>query len=501
MPEHVTLADRTIIDSMRERGYSSKLRLRNLTPGVIAAFIAAVIVLIATIVLGFRSVQSLYQTHESVALAYKTRIALDQVFTTLLNAETGERGYVITNNPSYLDPYTRARDAIDSNLTQMRGLMADDPDQQADFVRLTELVDRKLAELESVIKLRRDGTFSDAQAEVARHLGKTLMDDVRVVVDRMKVREDARLSARTVAAGRDYGAAQTTRIIGIGLGLVAVCVLFFVTVRFSADRRRSTEALERKQFELLETLRLKDEFAAVISHELRTPTNTIAGWSRMLEERAVKPERVSSAISAIARNADSLRQLVDDLIDTNQLVAGRMRLSIAEVDLDDVIQQAVDAVRLSADNKGVVLTRAASGNGRSTVRGDAVRLKQVVWNLLANAIKFTPAGGHVTVTLRETFHTFRVEVDDTGAGIDPEFLPHVFERFRQGQPGGRTGGMGLGLAIVRHLVELHGGTALARSAGLGRGAQFVIEVPRTARIRPQDSAEWENDMRAESPLP
>src|SRR5688572_14885970 len=175
--------------SMRGRGHASKLLLQSLTPGVLAAFIAAVIVLVATIVLGFRSVQSLYQTHESIALAYQTRVALDRVLATLLDAETGERGYVITNNPSYLDPYARAREAIDSNLAQLRGLMADDPDQQVDLAQLAELADRKLAELESVITLRRDGTFDDAQAEVAKHLGKTLMDDMRVVVARMEERE------------------------------------------------------------------------------------------------------------------------------------------------------------------------------------------------------------------------------------------------------------------------------------------------------------------------
>jgi signal transduction histidine kinase len=484
---------------MKEHVRASKPPLQNLTPGVFAAFTAAVVVLAVTVVLGYQSVQNLYRTHESIALAYRAQVALDQVLATLLNAETGERGYVITNNSSYLAPYYRARQAIDVNLAEMRTLMADDPEQQTDIILLTTLADRKLAELESVIALRRDGRFSDAQAEVARHVGKTLMDDMRTVVDRMEARENQRLRRRTIDAERDYGAAQSTRILGIGLGLVSVCVLFFVTVRFTADRRRSTEALERKQSELLETLRLKDEFAAVISHELRTPTNTIAGWSRMLEENAIRPERVATAIAAIARNADSLRQLVDDLIDTNQLVAGRMRLSIGEVNLTDVIQQAVDAVRLSAENKGVTLTRATNGSGRSTVRGDAVRLKQVVWNLLSNAIKFTPPGGHVTVSLTETPQSFRVAVDDTGAGIDPEFLPHVFERFRQGQPGAVTGGMGLGLAIVRHLVELHGGTVSAASAGPGRGAQFVIEVPRTERTRPQDSAVWENDLQAESP--
>lgn len=484
-----------------KRGHASRLLLQHLTPGVIAAFVAAVIVLIATIVLGFRSVQSLYRTHESVGLAYQTRAALDEVLATLLDAETGERGYVITNNPSYLDPYIRARQAIDSNLAQTRRLMADDPDQQADFMQVASLADRKLAELEMVIKLRRDGSFSEAQAEVAKHLGKTLMDDMRVVVARMVARENVRLRARTVAADRDYRAAQATGSVGIGLGLVSVCVLFVVTARLSAERRLSTAVLERKQSELLETLRLKDEFAAVMSHELRTPTNTIAGWARMLEEQAVKPERVSAAVAAIARNADSLRQLVDDLIDTNQLVAGRMRLSIGEVNLDDVLQQAFDAVRLSADNKGVALTRVTTGSGRGTVRGDAVRLKQVIWNLLSNAIKFTPPGGRVAVSLTEMPQAVRVEVEDTGSGIDPRFLPHVFERFRQGNPGVNTGGMGLGLAIVRHLVELHGGTALARSAGLGLGAQFVIELPRTPRAPIDEGAGWKNDLRAESALP
>jgi signal transduction histidine kinase len=147
-------------------------------------------------------------------------------------------------------------------------------------------------------------------------------------------------------------------------------------------------------------------------------------------------------------------------------------------------------VKLSAENKGIVLTHEMIGHNRSMVRGDGIRLKQVVWNLLANAIKFTPAGGHVTVSLSETSHTFRVRVADSGAGIDPEFLPHVFERFRQGQPGGAAGGMGLGLAIVRHLVELHGGTVRAQSDGVGKGAQFVIEVPRAARNRAQEDAMW-----------
>ncbi len=214
----------------------------------------------------------------------------------------------------------------------------------------------------------------------------------------------------------------------------------------------------------------------------------------MLEQQTVPPDRLDKAIGAIVRNSVSLRQLIDDLMDTSQLVAGRTRLAIAPVDLGDVVRDAIDAVRLSADNKGVALVDDVDTN-LTVVMGDAARLKQVVWNLLANAIKFTPAGGRVNIAVTADDRSVRIEVRDTGQGIEPEFLPHVFERFRQAVlPTGTQRGLGLGLAIVRHLVELHGGTVTVHSAGLLQGSTFVVSLP--ANITPRAAGEETSPMSA-----
>ena len=174
-------------------------------------------------------------------------------------------------------------------------------------------------------------------------------------------------------------------------------------------------------------------------------------------------------------------------MDTSQLVAGRTRLAIGRVDLGDVVRDAIDAVRLTADNKGVALVHDVDAN-LNIVTGDAGRLKQVVWNLLANAIKFTPTGGRVNIAVTAADRSVRIEVRDTGQGIESEFLPHVFERFRQaGLPAGAHGGLGLGLAIVRHLVELHGGTVTVYSAGLLQGSTFVVSLP--AGLTPEAAGE------------
>lgn len=241
----------------------------------------------------------------------------------------------------------------------------------------------------------------------------------------------------------------------------------------------ATRVAEMQQAQLREALNQKDDFVAIVSHELRTPVNTIVGWARMLADGTMRSNRSENAIAAIARSGDALRQLIDDLMDTNQLASGRMRLTIASLYFQDVVRDAVDTVRLSADNKGVVLTEAISSS-LPMIRGDAGRLKQVVWNLVANAIKFTPKDGCVDVRLTSRDTVLCLEIRDTGDGIDPAFLPHVFERYRQATSAQRHRGLGLGLAIVRHLVELHGGTVTAASSGLGHGSTFVVELPLAA---------------------
>ena len=227
-----------------------------------------------------------------------------------------------------------------------------------------------------------------------------------------------------------------------------------------------------------EANRLKDEFLAVLSHELRTPLNAILGWARILRAGTLGADDVPRAIETIERNAQAQAQLIEDLLDVSRIVSGKLRLEMRTVDVGEVIAEAIDTVRPTADARGVTLDAALSHTG--PVSGDAQRLRQVIWNLLSNSIKFTPQGGRVYVRAEQTGTTVRLSIADTGQGIDPDFLPHVFDRFRQGTTTGgaaRRTGLGLGLAIVRHLVEAYGGSVHAASDGLGKGATFTVELP------------------------
>jgi PAS domain S-box-containing protein len=222
----------------------------------------------------------------------------------------------------------------------------------------------------------------------------------------------------------------------------------------------------------------KDEFLAVVSHELRTPLTAILLWAKLLRSGHVTPNQQEVALGAIEHSATAQQQLIEDLLDISRLVSGRLRLEIRETDVVPVIQGAVDTVRPAAELKGVHLETHVNPR-LGNVRIDPDRVRQVVWNLVHNAVKFTPAGGQVTVSLHRTRESLRIEVKDTGQGIAPDFLPHVFERFRQADisPTRTHGGLGLGLAIARQLVELHGGRIDVESAGVGQGATFTVELP------------------------
>jgi signal transduction histidine kinase/ActR/RegA family two-component response regulator len=228
-----------------------------------------------------------------------------------------------------------------------------------------------------------------------------------------------------------------------------------------------------------EANRLKDEFLATVSHELRTPLNAVLGWARMLGSKHLPPERTAHAIATIERNAVALAHMIDDLLDLSRIVAGTFRLVLEPVDLVAVAQGALDAVRPLAATANVHLALSHSLAAITPICGDAGRLQQVLWNLLVNAIKFTPEGGCVDVFIESADEHVEVKVVDTGQGITPELLPHVFDRFRQGSgaPTQRHSGLGLGLAIVRQLVELHGGSVHAASEGEGRGATFTVSLP------------------------
>ena len=250
--------------------------------------------------------------------------------------------------------------------------------------------------------------------------------------------------------------------------LAAVAIENMRLLQFETRAREAAE----------EASRLKDEFLATLSHELRTPLTAILGWASMLRGGGLGEQNFKTAVEIIERNARTQQQIVDDILDVSRIITGQLRFDAEPADLRQVVEAAVDTVRHAAAAKGISLL-ADLDPGVGPVAGDPVRLQQVVWNLLANAVKFTPMGGEVRVRLERAGPHARVTVADTGAGMRADFLPYAFDRFRQGDQSTTRvhGGLGLGLAIVRHLVELHGGTVRAESAGEGRGSTFTVELP------------------------
>ncbi|HET9488939.1 MAG TPA: ATP-binding protein [Methylomirabilota bacterium] len=299
---------------------------------------------------------------------------------------------------------------------------------------------------------------------VARRIGRSVNDlvatadalsapvDTRVATD-TPITELARLGHTLVVAGRlirERGASLERQV---------------------AELRVAREAAEAGN-------RAKDEFLALLSHELRTPLNAVYGWARMLRDGQVGAEASPRALDAIVRNANAQVQLIDDLLDVSRVITGKMRLDVQSVDLKAVVENALDAVRPAAEGKRIRLQSVLDPRA-GPITGDPARLRQVVWNLLMNAVKFTDKGGRVQVHLQRINSHVEIVVSDTGRGIDPGLLPFIFDRFRQADSSStRThGGLGLGLALVKHLVELHGGAVVAQSGGDGKGATFIVKLP------------------------
>ncbi|MBD2180822.1 hybrid sensor histidine kinase/response regulator [Aerosakkonema funiforme] len=264
-----------------------------------------------------------------------------------------------------------------------------------------------------------------------------------------------------------------------GKSIGHVATIEDITDRKQAEEERTKllrEQIARQQAEAAN--RMKDEFLATLSHELRTPLNSILGWARLLRTRNFDEETTARALETIERNAKLQTQLIEDILDVSRIIRGKLRLNLCPFNLVGVIQAAIDAVSPQAEAKAIQLQTSLDPHPH-LISGDPNRLQQIVWNLLSNAIKFTPEGGKVDVKLEYRGSWVEVVVSDTGIGIDPDFLPYVFDRFRQAD--GKTtrlyGGLGLGLAIVHHLVDLHGGTVRAESQGEGQGATFRVKLP------------------------
>jgi len=538
-----------------------------------------------------------------VAHTYAVSSDLNACLGTLVDAETGQRGFLITGDDSYLAPYRASVSTIDTRMQHLADLTRDNPEQQTDIRELERLARVKLQELAHTIDVRQRDGFAAAEAIVATHQGKETMDAIRLVADRMLGRETVLLAVRNTSARRDSlvalwsGLVSTlialgavfvawrghnrriaareqaaqwiaderehlrVTLLGIGDGVITVDATGRVTMinpvaeqltglsSADAERRPLTEVfriineetrhevenpvsnvfrtgaiqglanhtlliaadgterpiddsaapirnthgeiigavlvfrdvtqrraderrLHRALLEARESVTMKDQFVAAVSHELRTPLNAIMGWGSMLERGVLPPEKVESSIAAINRNAKALGRLIEDLLESSRQLTGKIDLVTDRVDLVAVATEAVDAVGLAAANKGVTIDVVAAPV--PSIRGDADRLKQVLWNLLGNAIKFSTASSHVTLRVESYQDGVRISVIYQGAGIPATLLPYVFDRFSQGD---ERSGLGLGLAIAKHIVELHGGTIDAHSGGSGLGASFMITLP------------------------
>jgi PAS domain S-box-containing protein len=328
-----------------------------------------------------------------------------------------------------------------------------------------------------IIPAERHAEEDDVLAHIRRGEKIDHFETVRQTKDGRKLDISLTVSPIKDAQGRIIGASKVARDITL-------------RKRTDEDRERimAREKAARRTAE--EANRLKDDFLAMVSHELRNPLNSIVGWAGLLRSDKLDERTIARAVDAILRSARAQDQIISDLLDVARIVNGRLRLDIRPVQLVEVLESAIDAIRPAAEAKQVRV-QALLDPAASPLAGDPDRLRQVFWNLLSNAIKFTSKNGRIQIVSQRINSHIEVVVSDTGIGIEPQLLPYVFDRFRQGDSGSNrhSSGLGLGLAIVRNLVELHGGTARAESKGRGQGASFTVRLPTLIALRASDEEE------------
>jgi PAS domain S-box-containing protein len=573
-------------------------------------------ILLINALVSYRATRRLIDNERLVGHTHEVISELEDVMSTMDDAETGERGYLLTGEKSYLEPYQSAVSAIHARVEKLVRLTADNPNWQAHLPALEREISDRLDNLKSQIDRKKSGHADGARQIVMSDVGERQMDDVRHDIAGMESEENdllERQSEEAKASGRysfltDFvanliacgllssvsyvvvsdvnarkragealrqqrewlqvtlssigdaviatdtngdvtflnpvaesltgwkqeeaqgqslrrvfnimneqtretvenpalRAIQEGLIVGLANhtvliakdgtempiddsgapikgaeGKVIGAVLIFrdITERRLAEEERSALlASERTAREKAEAAsRSKDEFVAMISHEIRSPLNSILGWAQLLRRGKFDQAETERATEIIVRNARAQSQLIEDLLDISRVITGKLTLNVRSVELAQIIEAAMDSIRPAAEAKSIQL-QARIDSRDSLVSGDPNRLQQIVWNLLSNAVKFTPRHGRVEVSLRRVDSNFQITVSDSGVGISPEFLPFVFDRFSQADTTSerKYGGLGLGLAIVRHLVELHGGTAQADSPGEGQGATFTVTLP------------------------
>ena len=469
----------------------------------VLAFLALLGVLAAILAIGFisyRELSSVANYSARVERSYELLQTLDDLVHALSDTETNQRGYLLTEDPSYLTLYDGGVAQIKLTLTELHRLSAGEPATRDAVAHLESLAGAKLDELTESIHATQSGEPARALTNVEGK-GRRLMESFRHDAADLEGMQRRLLELRRQQEREARFFSEAVLVATIVLSLLLVAAAAAISQRFDERRRMlEKEIAERKRAEeYRESLliseraarseaeratRLKDEFVATLSHELRTPLNAIVGWASILR-RDRRNETLVQGVDVIERNAKLQAQMIEELLDMSRILSGKLLFELRQTSVVQVVDSAVAAVRPTADAKGVALTAhlAACRN----VNGDSARLQQVAWNLLTNAIKFTPRGGRVDIALRESRDQVEIIVTDTGQGIKADFLPFVFDRFRQADASTtrRHGGLGLGLSIVKSLVELHGGSVDVSSPGEGQGSTFVVRLPACSSALPE----------------
>lgn len=439
-----------------------------------------------------KAIRESERSQRAIGEAQGMRIEILALLKNYVDAETGQRGFLLTGEEKYLEPYQRAEEILAHDEHRLKSVLAPEHELKAMREMVKPQERAKLAELQRTIEIRRSQGLDAAIVEVKKDSGREAMNAMRVVLDELDKKEH-QITLTRLADAREQRKWVTFLSTAASLVLATALVgLFILTRRNLAERERlltvakqARDALRKSlaaervaHSEAIHANKLKDEFIAVVSHELRTPLNAIVGWTSLLREGATDEKELNEGLDTIDRNARAQAHLVDDLLDISRIVTGKVRLNIAEVNLRAIVVSVVDGLRPAATARGVAVTINSTAE-TAEVLGDSDRLQQVVWNLMSNAIKFTPRGGKVCVTLENYDSRVALEVIDSGQGIAADFLPRIFDRFSQADTSTTRGqaGLGLGLAITRHLVELHGGRISARSPGSDLGATFRVEIP------------------------
>lgn len=433
----------------------------------------------------YHNMRTLVDNDHSVLRTQDVLSSLDGVLTTMNAAEAAQRGYIITGEESYLAPYTAATAGIWPQVARLQTLTADEPQQQQRLAPLRALIAARFAELQLTIGLRRDGSVAAATRVVLSDRGKDLMDALRGTVAGMRSAEVARLDRRT-ADSRRAAEVTTLSLLLATLANIALLGGLFVliqrgiarTAQQLEERGRLAEREQAARGAAEAALRARDTFLSLASHELRTPLTALLGNAQLLRrfgQHDALDARAVRALDQIERQGERLRALTEQLLDTSRLQAGQLSIQTLPLDLAALVRQVVAEMRATAERHTL---RVTGEEGPLRIAGDALRLEQVLHNLLGNAIKYSPDGGPITVRLAREGASALLEVADRGIGIPAPAQPQLFDRFFRAANAQTTGigGLGIGLYVVKEVVTRHGGTIEVSSVE-GQGTVFTIRLP------------------------